>query len=175
VTGADVLEVLEALRGAGVEVWLDGGWGVDALAGRETRAHSDVDLALDRDRLAAAREALEAAGFEHASTAKPGLPARLVMIDLEGREVDLHPLVFDTEGNGWQQLSDSGRAWGCYPAEHLRATGTVAGQTVRCVSAEAPASLPARLRMERRRRARRPAAGRRVRAATPARVRDCRA
>jgi lincosamide nucleotidyltransferase A/C/D/E len=30
----------------GVRAWLDGGWAVDALLGRQTRLHSDLDLAV---------------------------------------------------------------------------------------------------------------------------------
>jgi len=41
---SDVLEVLEALRAGGVEAWLAGGWGSDALVGTETRKHGDLDL-----------------------------------------------------------------------------------------------------------------------------------
>jgi hypothetical protein len=33
------------------------------------------------------------------------------MQDGRGREVDLHPLIFDSAGDGWQQLSASGMAW----------------------------------------------------------------
>jgi hypothetical protein len=40
----EVVDVLERLDRAGVPVWLDGGWGVDALVGRQTRAHRDLDL-----------------------------------------------------------------------------------------------------------------------------------
>ncbi len=40
----DVLEIVHRLEGAGVVVWLDGGWGVDALLGRQTRPHDDVDV-----------------------------------------------------------------------------------------------------------------------------------
>jgi Aminoglycoside-2''-adenylyltransferase len=49
-TKEDVLEVLNALEQAGVSVWIDGAWGVDALVGEETRPHTDLDLALDRAR-----------------------------------------------------------------------------------------------------------------------------
>jgi lincosamide nucleotidyltransferase A/C/D/E len=42
VTGEDVLEILAALDGFGV--WIGGGWGIDALAGRQTRPHDDLDL-----------------------------------------------------------------------------------------------------------------------------------
>ena len=36
-----VVEVLAALENASVQVWLDGGWGVDALLGEQTRGHTD--------------------------------------------------------------------------------------------------------------------------------------
>jgi len=57
------------------------------------------------------------------------------MMDERGREVDLHPLSFDRTGNGWQQLDDTGRAWGRYPADDLTARGVVAGHGVNCLSA----------------------------------------
>lgn len=133
-TADQVLEVLDWLETAGVQVWVDGGWGVDALLGEETRPHSDLDLALDRDELERAQRALEEHGFEHDKSIEPGLPARLVMRDARGREVDFHPLIFDHSGDGWQQLSASGRAWGRYPAKDLGATGVIAGQPVRCLS-----------------------------------------
>ena len=39
-----VREVVDWLHQARIRVWLDGGWGVDALLGRETRPHHDVDI-----------------------------------------------------------------------------------------------------------------------------------
>src|SRR2546422_5781430 len=41
---SDVVEVLDRLDGAGIEASLDGGWGVDALLGEQTRPHDDLDL-----------------------------------------------------------------------------------------------------------------------------------
>jgi lincosamide nucleotidyltransferase A/C/D/E len=142
-TSEEVVAVLECLDGAGVVAWVDGGWGVDALVGHQTRAHNDLDLALARQDLGSARRALAAIGFRHDENAEPGLPARCVLVDSDGREVDLHPLVFDAVGDGWQQLTadaseqpkrDGG--WGRYPAEHLRASGSIGGSRVRCLSAE---------------------------------------
>jgi lincosamide nucleotidyltransferase A/C/D/E len=43
-TAADVVEILGWLRAASADVWLDGGWGVDALVGEQTREHKDLDL-----------------------------------------------------------------------------------------------------------------------------------
>jgi lincosamide nucleotidyltransferase A/C/D/E len=135
-TPEDVAEVLDVLGRAGITVWVDGGWGVDALVGEETREHADLDLAIDTEDLAKASAVLSGLGFVPDEKTEPGLPARLVLRDVAGRQVDLHPLVFDGGGNGWQQLSLSGRAWGCYPAEGLRATGLIGGREVRCLSAE---------------------------------------
>jgi lincosamide nucleotidyltransferase A/C/D/E len=97
-TVTDVNEVLQCLKQAGIRVCVDGGCGVDALVGEQTRDHSDLDLALDRDDLGAAREALEEAGFQPDESSEPGLPARLVLRDNKGRQVDLHPLAFDVRG-----------------------------------------------------------------------------
>jgi lincosamide nucleotidyltransferase A/C/D/E len=128
----DVLRVLDQLDYAGLVVWLDGGWGVDALLGRHSRPHQDLDLVIARDDCDLARAALARAGFQHDPTAEPGLPARLVLVDAEGRRVDLHPVVFDRHANGWQELGTG--AWGEYPAEGLRAVGMVAGRQVRCLT-----------------------------------------
>jgi lincosamide nucleotidyltransferase A/C/D/E len=127
---ADASRILGQLEAAGMVVWLDGGWGVDALVGRQTRLHRDLDLVIARDDLAAAQQTLAAAGFTHDATAVPGLPARLVLVDADGRQVDLHPVIFDRHGCGWQDLGAD--AWGAYPAEELTATGVIAGRSVRC-------------------------------------------
>jgi hypothetical protein len=48
-TEAEVTEVLACLQRAGLDLWIDGGWGVDALLGAQTRDHDDLDLAMNRD------------------------------------------------------------------------------------------------------------------------------
>ena len=130
----DVLAVIDCLDANRIKAWLDGGWGIDALAGRETRPHEDVDLVVAQDELARAQAALADLGFEHDATVEPGLPARLVLVAPDGRHVDLHAVEFDDRGNGWQPLGQG--AYGLYPADGLRGTGEVAGRTVRCLTAE---------------------------------------
>jgi lincosamide nucleotidyltransferase A/C/D/E len=61
----DVLVILDQLDRAGLVVWLDGGWGVDALLGRRSRHHRDLDLVIARHDCAVAREALAGLGFRH--------------------------------------------------------------------------------------------------------------
>ncbi len=44
----EVIRIVGLLERQGLSVWLDGGWGVDALAGRQTRPHDDLDVAILR-------------------------------------------------------------------------------------------------------------------------------
>ena len=39
---SDVVELLNRLEEHGIDVWLNGGWGVDALLGHQTREHDDL-------------------------------------------------------------------------------------------------------------------------------------
>ncbi len=41
-TSADLIDLLRWLKEASIEVWLDGGWGVDALLDTQTREHKDA-------------------------------------------------------------------------------------------------------------------------------------
>lgn len=49
VDAATVLAVVDRLRGAGFSFWLAGGWSADAVAGRQTRRHGDLDVVIDRN------------------------------------------------------------------------------------------------------------------------------
>jgi Aminoglycoside-2''-adenylyltransferase len=59
----EVLAVLDALASSDCRVWVAGGWGVDALFGRQTRAHRDLDLAVDARHMATAIQILEGRGY----------------------------------------------------------------------------------------------------------------
>jgi hypothetical protein len=114
----DVVAVIESLERNDVDAWLDGGWGIDALVGRESRLHEDLDLVVPQDDLPRAQAALADLGFEHDPSVEPGLPARLVLVAPGGLHVDLHPVVLDEHGNGWHPLGED--AYGLYPAEGLK-------------------------------------------------------
>lgn len=129
-TADDVLEVLARLDAAGIRWWVDGGWGVDALLGAQTRSHDDLDLAVelcDVPRLVAALP-----GFEELDTGE--WPSAYVLQDRSGRRLDFHPLEVDEAGDGWQARMDGGRhRWS---REALAATGSIGGRPVRCTSPE---------------------------------------
>jgi lincosamide nucleotidyltransferase A/C/D/E len=46
-TSPDVVDLYRYLEQSGIRVWLEGGWGVDALLGRQLRSHNDLDIAID--------------------------------------------------------------------------------------------------------------------------------
>jgi lincosamide nucleotidyltransferase A/C/D/E len=128
-TEADVLAVLDVLERAAIESWLDGGWGVDALLGEQTRPHEDVDLVLRVSDVAAMREALAGDGFE-LNRGDPG--SNFVLRDTAGREIDVHPVRFDDAGNGIYRMED-GDDW-IYPADGFTGRGRIGGREVRCLT-----------------------------------------
>ncbi len=127
---ADVLEILDRLDAGGVELWVDGGWGVDALLGRETRPHDDLDLAV----LAEDVERLAVVFPEFRWVEKDQWPSAYVLRDERGRKLDFHPLELDADGNGWQPQPGGTRA--LWPREALVARGWIGGREVRCTSPE---------------------------------------
>lgn len=59
----DVLAVVVGLRRAGIRCWLDGGWGIDALLGEQTRNHDDLDLVIALADAPVVQAALSHLGF----------------------------------------------------------------------------------------------------------------
>jgi len=125
--GSVVVELLQLLTQHGIEVCVDGGWGVDALLGQQTRAHSDLDIAIPHKDVPRLRELLEARGYKDVPR-DDTRDFNFVLGDDEGHQVDVHSYTFDAEGKSIYG-SD-------YPAHSLTGTGSIEGYPVRCVSAE---------------------------------------
>ena len=128
---AEVLAVLDALSAAGLDAWVDGGWGVDALLGEQTREHRDLDLVVALDEVDAVQQAL--APLAYALT-EDERPTRAVLAAPDGRQIDLHTVVFDAEGGGVQQLP-GGRSYR-YPPDGFAGEGMINGRRVRCLTPE---------------------------------------
>src|SRR4051794_700622 len=62
-TQDDVVAVLDAFDRAGVQGWLAGGWGVDALVGHQTRPHTDLDLVIRSEDLERILAVLHGRGY----------------------------------------------------------------------------------------------------------------
>jgi lincosamide nucleotidyltransferase A/C/D/E len=126
------------------EIWhsVVGGWGVDALLGRCTRPHHDLDLVVGSSRHLPAWQLLHDNGYSlahlweenierAASPTGQVLPSAYVLEDREARCVDIH--VVDDSTTTWLPLWRTDREF--LPGA-LDATGSIEGVRVRCMSAQ---------------------------------------
>jgi lincosamide nucleotidyltransferase A/C/D/E len=130
----------------GVPLWLMGGWGIDALLGRQTRDHHDLDVLVDETNLERCRQRLGNLGFEFryvwddetwwvrdpSWSRQEEQPTAFVYGSQDAREVDVH--VFRIDGGGGATA-----LWTSpYPltAAGLQGRGVIAGHAVRCITAE---------------------------------------
>jgi lincosamide nucleotidyltransferase A/C/D/E len=126
-TANDVIEIARLLDQNRIDVWIDGGWGVDALLGQQTRTHRDLDIAVQHRDVPRLRALLEARGYKDVPR-DDTRDCNFVLGDDMGHQVDVHSYTFDSTGNHVYGVE--------YPAESLTGTGSVNGYPVRCISPE---------------------------------------
>jgi lincosamide nucleotidyltransferase A/C/D/E len=127
----DCAEHVAYLERSGITVWLDGGWGVDALLGTQTRPHDDLDVVVELADVPKLREVLERRRY---ALVGGNPPMSFELTDDEGRQIDVHPVVFDAHGNGVYRMRND-EDW-LYPADGFDGVGCVAGRRVRCLTPE---------------------------------------
>lgn len=128
----DVISVYTELENLGITIWVDGGWGVDALLGEQTRPHQDLDIAVQQKDVPKLRQLLQARGYKEIKL-QEARPWNFVLGDENGREIDFHVIVIDDQGNGIYGQTEKGEM---YPAASLTGTGLIFGKMVRCISPE---------------------------------------
>jgi lincosamide nucleotidyltransferase A/C/D/E len=123
-TAARVLAVLQQLAAFGIPVWLHGGWGIDALLGRQTRSHDDLDLVIRLEDAARIESALHDVGYVYTGAGPPVRGQNVIeyLVDGEGHQVDVHP------------ISITGEDW--VPANGFAGVGHILGCSVRCLTPE---------------------------------------
>ena len=131
-TSADVVDLYAALQKQRIKIWIDGGWGVDALLEEQTRSHSDLDIAIEQKDVPALRQLLEGRGYRDVKL-EIARPWNFVLGDASGREIDVHVIVLDEKGDGLYGPAEKREM---YPAASLTGSGKIEGRTVRCISAE---------------------------------------
>jgi len=128
---ARVVEIVSQLDTVRVDAWLDGGWGIDALLGRQTRVHDDLDVIVRLEDVRRVQDALGELGY---STVHGAAPSSFEMTDAEGRQVDVHPVRLIASGEALYRM-ENGEDW-VFPPSSLSARGSVSGFDVRCVTPE---------------------------------------
>ena len=144
VSAEDVINIYQHLLENGIQVWLTGGWGIDALLKEQTRPHKDLDVIMLLDDMVRMRELLgrdgyglkdlwsenrwviDAHGIETATA--------FYLEDSEGRQFDAHAMCLDDQGNGipaWEEAEGF-----LFKRQDLAGEGRIAGFTVRCLTPE---------------------------------------
>lgn len=144
VSEEDTLRIYKLLNANGIQVWVVGGWGIDALLGEQTRPHKDLDILLLLDDVAQMRELLGRSGYNLKELWEENrwvldqrgseTATAFVLQDPNGREIDAHALRFDDQQHGipeWE--ADEGFI---FKPEDLAGQGEVGGLAVQCISAE---------------------------------------
>ena len=119
--------VMEELSAAGVEVWVDGGWCVDALVGRQLREHEDIDLAVPRTNETRLLAWLDETGYARVPSQDES-PWNYVVENPLGHRLDIHVFEHDEHGQITYGVA--------YPLESLSGTAVLGGVRVNCIDPE---------------------------------------
>jgi lincosamide nucleotidyltransferase A/C/D/E len=121
---SSVVELLRFLEEHQLEVYVDGGWAVDALLGEQTRPHDDLDIAMPHAQVPRLRELLGARGFSEQAR-NDSWECNFVLVDEHGLRLDVHSYTLDDQGRNIFGVP--------YAREHLTGQGNIAGHPVRCI------------------------------------------
>ncbi len=125
----DTVDLLKIAEHIGVEVWIDGGWGVDALVGYQTRPHNDIDIFIQKKDAAAFTGMLYSKGYRETPMEYTS-EAHTAWCDDYDRIVDLH--LFEFEEEGTLRFENE-----IYSSEILTGKGIIGTMSVNCLTAEA--------------------------------------
>ena len=114
------------------QVWIDGGWGVDALLGEQTRKHQDLDIIISWEDSNILTEALFAHGFVDIHT-DDRTARNFVMGHPSHGMIDFH-VVERTEDGG--AIYGPGEIDWIITESELSVVGVIGGRDVRCLSVD---------------------------------------
>lgn len=129
--GRNVVKVVDDLTQAGLWLRIAGGWAVDAVYGKETRTHQDLDLLVELQRSDDVIERMQTLRYYLRSD---GRPSRFKMFRRRWGWVDFHPVLLGDTGAAVQMMpSETSRE---YPASALAGKGRIGDLAVPCLTAD---------------------------------------
>jgi lincosamide nucleotidyltransferase A/C/D/E len=144
VRAEDVISIYKRLTTNDIQIWLTGGWGIDALLGEQTRPHKDIDVIALLDDVVRMCEILGRDGYSLKELWSENcwaidaheikVASAFVLQDSEGREFDAHAMRLDDRGNGipaWEEAEGF-----IFKKQDLAGVGVIAGFTVQCITPE---------------------------------------
>lgn len=127
----NLMEVLNLLDGLKIKYWIDGGWGIDILLGKQNRVHRDIDVDFDGKFTDVLLDALNVKGYTIVTDWRP---ARIELYHPELGYIDIHPLIISEDGSAKQAgLNDD---WYEFKEEWF-SSALFEERTIPCISAEA--------------------------------------
>jgi len=131
-----VIQIIRLLEENGVPVWLDGGWGIDALLKMQKREHLDLDLIVPVDSLSTAESVLKEVGFSK-NDSLTLMPTRFVLHNSDELEIDIRPVTLKPDSSAEHiDVDDNMKSYTfVYSAAGLSGVGLINGRIVHCTSA----------------------------------------
>lgn len=130
-TKDDLMEIVRLLDRLDMRYWIEGGWGVDILLGRQSREHRDIDVDFDGDFTDRLLDTLIEKGYEIVVDWRP---VRIELYHPLLGYVDIHPLAIEKDGSARQADLEGG--WYQFEAEWFTSS-EFEGRMVPCISAQA--------------------------------------
>lgn len=127
-TKEDLTFAITLLENADITYWVDGGWGVDLLAGKQTREHRDIDLNFDATHTEKLLNILIANGYQIDTDWKP---VRIELYSDKHGYLDIHPFVLNDDGTAKQADLEGG--WYEFGKDIFGKT-LFDGKTIPCIS-----------------------------------------
>lgn len=127
-TKEDLMIIIHLLENAGIRYWLDGGWGVDILAGKQTRAHRDIDINFDSQHTEKLLNILFKYGYKVDTDWKP---VRIELYSDKYGYLDIHPFILNEDGTSKQADLEGG--WYEFDKD-LFSNAVFEGKIIPCIS-----------------------------------------
>ena len=134
-TKEDLMTVINVLENSGITYWIDGGWGVDILAGKQTRTHRDIDIDFDEKYTEKLLMILAEYGYE---VDTDWAPVRIELYSEKYGYIDIHPFVLNGDGTSKQEDLEGG--WYEFEKDYF-GNAVFEGKTIPCMSAKGQKEL----------------------------------
>lgn len=104
------LMIIDLLTDLDIRYWVEGGWGIDVLIGKQTREHQDVDIDFDATHEKELLKKLSEIGYQITIDQRP---TRVELYHPNYGNIDIHPFEISESGSvkqanpegGWFELA----------------------------------------------------------------------
>lgn len=127
----NLISILDLLEDLNIKYWVDGGWGVDILTGKQNREHRDIDIDFDAKHEGKLLANLINIGYKITTDWSP---SRIELHHPELGYLDIHHLILKEDGSAKQAAPDGG--WYEFESKWF-SSAVFEGRVIPCISAEA--------------------------------------